>query len=73
MRNYWIVFKSGIFELWDGPIPNESNFHYAKFHGLKSRRGEEIWVLERSDVPESSVGISIDLAEELISKSIEVC
>lgn len=73
MRTYLLVFKDGIFELWDGPIPSESNFHYAKFYGLRPTDKGAIWVLERTEAPENSVVISLDLGETLISKSIEAC
>lgn len=62
MRQYWLVRKiDGTFELWDGPIPSESNFHWAKYHG-HNFWDQPIWVLERSDPPDGLVQFGIYLA-----------
>lgn len=57
MKNYFLEYDGfGQWFLWEGPIEDGSNFHYAKFYG-HTEDGKDIWVMERSDKPERCVPV----------------
>lgn len=53
--------------LWEGYIPSESNFHYARFAGIH-QSGEPIWIFEHSEIPENAQIIPIATANAIIEK-----
>lgn len=69
LRAYYITPNShGVFYLWEGYIESDSNLHYARYYGTDNQY-RQIWVLERTDIPEDAIIIPIDMAKQLISNS----
>ena len=66
LRAYYLsTLDNQIISLWDGYISTEdSNFHFARFYGI-NHVGDEIWVLERTEMPEGSIIIPLKLAQQI--------
>jgi len=66
LDHYAITIDSiGVIALWHHVAEHESNLRWARFHGY-TYTFDQIWVLERSDMPQGAVPISLDTAKRLI-------